>query len=185
MPSLNSVKLLNGLNAVKQKLDPKKQQQTWSYSNFFLTGRVPDRLRKKKKKMRICVAQSVASPPIRETNWLDEAPTGSVTSCSFSLSLPFSPLPLALSLYPSIHLSLFLSHTRLLALSLHAPAIPTPSDARHPGSGEWQRHVLLGFEGLPQWEEYESSPEPCPPTAKYIRSWSEAEKRGSKSPKSW
>lgn len=99
-----------------------------------------------------------------------------------------SPVAVSLPLSP---LSLFLTHARTLASSLalspplHAPANPTPSDARHPGSGEWQRHVLLGFEGLPQWEEYESYPEPCPPTAKYIRSWSEGEKTGSKSPKSW
>lgn len=100
-----------------------------------------------------------------------------------------SPVALSLPLPPP---SLSHTHTyartlprsRYLFLSLHAPAIPRPSDARHPGSGEWQRHVLLGFEGLPQWEEYESYPEPCPPTAKYIRSWSEAEKTGSKSPKS-
>lgn len=125
-----------------------------------------------RKKCALCEAQNGASPPIRETNWLDEAPTGSVTSCSFSPPFPHTH---ARSLASSLALS----------PPLHTPANPTPSDARHPGSGEWQRHVLLGFEGLPQWEEYESYPEPCPPTAKYIRSWSEGEKTGSKSPKSW
>lgn len=34
--------------------------------------------------------------------------------------------------------------------------------------------------GLPQWEEYESYPEPCPPTAKHIRHWSEAKNQALK-----
>lgn len=37
-----------------------------------------------------------------------------------------------------------------------------------------RRENIAGSAGLPQWEEYESYTEPCPPTAKHIRHWSEA-----------
>lgn len=43
-----------------------------------------------------------------------------------------------------------------------------------------RRENIAGSAGLPQWEEYESYPEPCPPTAKHIRHWSEAKNQALK-----
>lgn len=95
-------------------------------------------------------AQTLASPP-QSVRWIGSTrfATESVTSC-------WARQPFA----------------------LHAPGAPPDArKARASKSDRQQRDNAVGSAGLPQWEEYGSYPEPCPPTAKHIRRWSEAKRR--------
>lgn len=80
--------------------------------------------------------------------------------------------PVATSFFPPL--------LRRRSFTLLAHGVPRLSQVRASNSDRQKRENIAGSAGLPQWEEYESYPEPCPPTAKHIRHWSEAKNQALK-----